>query len=267
MSETYFAPCPRGLEAPLAAEIASLGAQDIAPAEGGVGFAGDLTLALHANLESRLASRVLWRVGGGSYRNERDLYDVVQAIDWPRHFDAKRTLRVDVAASTRRAAPRVESPPGGQRSGAAATVGGPRSSSPLTSLEFATLRTKDAVCDRQRAATGIRPSIDKRAPDVRVQDVALEPVSRAWAPRELPRPLTASAGSRAAAMLDVEAARESMRQAALEEAMRERAEAQRPPSIDTARVARADFAGMGYVDDAEIEAHVRGLLARRASGQ
>ena len=140
MTERYFAPCPRGLEAPLAAEIAKLGAQDIAPADGGVGFAGDLTLALHANLESRLASRILWRVGGGPYRNERDLYDVVQAIDWPRHFDAKRTLRVDVAATR----------------------------SPLTSLEFATLRTKDAVCDRQRAATGIRPSVDKRAPDVRV---------------------------------------------------------------------------------------------------
>ena len=168
MPEKYFAPCPRGLEASLAAEIAKLGAQDIAPADGGVGFAGDLTLALHANLESRLASRILWRVGGGGYCNERDLYDVVQAIDWPRHFDAKRTLRVDVAASTRRAAPRVESPPGGQRSGAAASVGGPRSSSPLRSLEFATLRTKDAVCDRQRAATGIRPSVDKRAPDVRV---------------------------------------------------------------------------------------------------
>ncbi len=168
MPEQYFAPCPRGLEAPLAAEIAKLGAQDIAPADGGVGFAGDLTLALHANLESRLASRILWRVGGGAYRNERDLYDVVHAIDWPRHFDAKRTLRVDVAASTRRAAPRLASRPAVQRTGAAASVGGPRSSSPLTSLEFATLRTKDAVCDRQRAATGIRPSVDKRAPDVRV---------------------------------------------------------------------------------------------------
>nr|BFF12226.1 hypothetical protein GCM10025699_35290 [Microbacterium flavescens] len=116
-----------------------------------------------------------------------------------------------------------------------------------------------------RATVGVAAPVAR--PDVRVQDVELEPASRAWAPRELPRPLTASAGSRAAAMLEVEAARESMRQAALEEAMRERAEVQRPPSIDTARVARADFAGMGYVDDAEIEAHVRGLLARRASGE
>jgi hypothetical protein len=120
---------------------------------------------------------------------------------------------------------------------------------------------------RVAARATVQVEVPVARPDVRVQDVPLEPASREWAPRELPRPLTASAGSRAAAMLDVEAARESMRQAALEETMRERAEAQRPPSIDTARVARADFAGMGYVDDAEIEAHVRGLLARRASGQ
>ena len=132
MSERYFAPCPRGLEQPLATELAAIGAIDVAPADGGVGFAGERALAYHANLESRLASRVLWRVGGDSYRNEHDLYALVHAIDWSRHFAPKRTLRVDVAATR----------------------------SPLTSLEFATLRTKDAVCDRLRADLGIRPSID-----------------------------------------------------------------------------------------------------------
>src|SRR6185437_2520294 len=40
--------------------------------------------------------------------------------------------------------------------------------SPLQSLEFATLRVKDAVCDRFRDDGGVRPSVDKRAPDVRV---------------------------------------------------------------------------------------------------
>jgi hypothetical protein len=118
-----------------------------------------------------------------------------------------------------------------------------------------------------RAAVRVAEPVAR--PEVRVQDVALEQASREWAPRELPRPLTASAGSRAAAVLEAEAARESLRQAALEEAMREREEAQRPPSIDTARVARtggSEFARMGYVDDAEIEAHVRDLLSRRASG-
>jgi putative N6-adenine-specific DNA methylase len=167
MTERFFAPCPRGLEPALASELGALGAGDLGAVDGGVGFAGALDLAYHANLESRIASRILWRVGGGPYRNERDLYALVHAVDWPRRFKAERTLRVDVAASTRRAA-RIEPPPGGQRSGAAASVGGSRSVSPLPSLEFATLRVKDAVCDRFRDACGVRPSVDKRAPDVRV---------------------------------------------------------------------------------------------------
>jgi len=97
-----------------------------------------------------------------------------------------------------------------------------------------------------------------------MQDVALAADRRTWAPRELPRPLTASAGSRAAALLDAEAEREALRHAAIEDEMRRRAEAQRPPSI-AARAASAPRGG--FADDAEIEAHVRELLARRAVGQ
>ena len=83
---------------------------------------------------------------------------------------------------------------------------------------------------------------------------------RAWQPRPLPRPLTASAGSQASAVLDASAARAALDQEALEDAMRRRADAQRPPSIQSARLART-------ASDAEIEAHVRELLARRAVGQ
>ena len=140
MTERFFAPCPRGLEQVLARELANVGATDTVPAEGGASFAGELAVAMQANLESRIASRILWRVGSGSYRNAQDLYALVHAIDWSRHFLPTRTLRVDVAATR----------------------------SPLASVEYATLRTKDAVCDRMRAAHGVRPSVDKRAPDVRV---------------------------------------------------------------------------------------------------
>ena len=138
--EHFFAPCPRGLESALADELARLGAGAIAPVEGGVGFEGALELACAANLESRLASRVLWKVGGGTYRDERELNALARAIAWPKHFRADRTIRVDVAATR----------------------------SPLKSLEFATLTVKDAVCDRFRDEQGKRPSVDKRAPDVRV---------------------------------------------------------------------------------------------------
>ena len=138
--ERYFAPCPRGLETALADELERLGAGDIAPADGGVAFAGAVELAYRANLESRLASRVLWRVGDGAYRDERDIYALAYRLDWPRWFRADRTLRVDVAATR----------------------------SPLKSLEFATLRIKDAVCDRHRAVAGKRPTVSKDHPDVRV---------------------------------------------------------------------------------------------------
>ena len=138
--EQFFAPCPRGLESLLSDELGAFGAQEVKATDGGVAFAGDLPLVMRANLESRFASRMLWRVGGSPYRDERALYELVKDIDWKRFFAATRTLRVDVAATR----------------------------SPLTSLEFATLRVKDAVCDRLRADVNVRPSIDKRAPDVRV---------------------------------------------------------------------------------------------------
>ena len=140
MAERFFAPCPRGLEAPLGGELAALDATAIVATDGGVAFEGPLELAYRANLESRIASRVLWRVGGGRYRDERDVHALARDVPWPRHFRGDRTLRVDVAATR----------------------------SPLPSLEFATLTVKDAVCDRFRTDTGARPSVDKRAPDVRV---------------------------------------------------------------------------------------------------
>lgn len=135
-----FAACPRGLEAALVGELASLGAADCRATGGGVLFRGDRSVAYSANLWSRLASRVMRAVARRRYRDDDDLYRMAKGVEWERHFDAKRTLRVDVNA---------------QRS-------------PLRSLNFATLRIKDGIVDRLRGVTGARPSIDTRAPEVRV---------------------------------------------------------------------------------------------------
>jgi putative N6-adenine-specific DNA methylase len=139
-SERFFAICPRGLESLLAGELRALGATQVKAEGGGVAFAGTMPVAYAANLWSRIASRVLWLLASGEYRDERDLYAKARAVAWERHFDARQTLRVDLSASR----------------------------SPLRSLEFATLRIKDAVVDRLREATGERPSIDRARPDVRV---------------------------------------------------------------------------------------------------
>jgi hypothetical protein len=129
------------------------------------------------------------------------------------------------------------------------------------------LQRMRAVGARAGGRAVVAETVTKVAADV--QDVALASDRRAWAPRELPRPLTASAGSRAAAVLDAEAAREALRAAAVEESMRQRAAELQPASLDTARERRAAepaFAQTGAVDDAEIEAHVRQLLRSRAAG-
>jgi putative N6-adenine-specific DNA methylase len=124
----------------LAAELGELGAADVGIVEGGVSFGGTLPLAYCANLHSRIASRVLWEIGSGRYRNEEDVYRSVYALDWQRLFDPGLRIRVNVAAVA----------------------------SPLKSLEFITLRIKDAACDKFRAQTGSRPSVDTTQPDVRI---------------------------------------------------------------------------------------------------
>jgi len=137
---TFFAPCPRGLEGVLAAELEELGAHDIAATAGGVGFAGAFSLCYRVNLESRIASRVLWRVFHGRYRTEQDVYQAAYDLPWRDWFSARRTIKIKVSAQH----------------------------CPLTSLDYVTLKIKDAVCDRFRAAAGARPNVDTRQPDIRI---------------------------------------------------------------------------------------------------
>jgi len=136
----YFAPCPRGLEAELGRELEELGAADVVPGSGGAAFSGDIRLAWKVNLWSRLAIRVLRRVAQGRYRSEDELYAAARELPWPEWFALGRTIAVRTVAHA----------------------------SPLKSLNFASLKVKDALCDRFREATGARPDVDARQPDVPV---------------------------------------------------------------------------------------------------
>ena len=138
VAQHFFAPCPRGLEGELVKELAELGVANAIPAPGGAAFKGDMILGWKVNLWSRLAIRVLWRVAEGRYRDEDDLYRAALALDWPAWFEVSRTLAVT-------------------------SVG---RNSPLKSLNFASLKIKDGVCDRFRAELGERPSVDPHHPDV-----------------------------------------------------------------------------------------------------
>jgi putative N6-adenine-specific DNA methylase len=167
----FFIVCPRGLEGPLHAEIqqiinsylnseellqSDLQASDqqmleqafktvvlppLTPkASGGIEVAGPMALAMSINLHSRIASRILIQLAHASYKKEDDVYKIARSLVWEEWFSPEQTLRVDVTSHR----------------------------SPLTSLNFVTLRVKDAICDRLREVKGARPSIDTATPDVRV---------------------------------------------------------------------------------------------------
>lgn len=136
----YFATCPRGLEALLVNELQASGARDIKPTDGGVSFGGELAVCYHANLHSRIATRILVQVGRGKYATEDDLYQAAYKINWPNWFDVKHDFMVKVTGVK----------------------------CPLKSLEFATLKIKDAVCDKFRQVVNARPYIDTKTPAVRV---------------------------------------------------------------------------------------------------
>ena len=145
MSYSFFCPCPRGLEAALAEELGEIAQQSTSlkvhnQVPGGVHCSGTLTDAYRINLHSRIASRVLLRIAHSSYSNENDIYDLALAQPWENWFGVHHTIRIDVTAIK----------------------------SLLRSLEFTTLKIKDAICDRFRDICSERPSVDTKTPDMRI---------------------------------------------------------------------------------------------------
>lgn len=136
----FFAPCPRGLEGVLEEEIHGLGVPVTNKTDGGVGFQAPWSSMYWVNLKSHIASRVLWEVGHASYRSEEDVYRVAHGLAWPDWFMPSQTIKVKVSA--RRC--------------------------PLPSLDFLTLRIKDAVCDKFMAVRHRRPTVDTQRPNIRL---------------------------------------------------------------------------------------------------
>jgi len=139
-----FLPCAAGVEeylAPEALRITGLPPGCVTKQRGGVAVRTSFADAMLLNLHCRLAQRVLVLVSYTEYRNEQDLYRAAMAVQWERWFTPRETIKIEVTAQH----------------------------SPLTSLNFAALKVKDAVCDRFReVANGVRPDVNTQWPDVRI---------------------------------------------------------------------------------------------------
>lgn len=139
-SRRYFATCPKGLEYLLVDELKALGADGVREALAGVYFEGPVEIAYRACLWSRLASRVLLPIAEFACADEEALYSGVQAIDWSAHLRADGTLAVDASLVQ----------------------------SQLQHARYAEQKTKDAIVDQFRQASGQRPSVDTDQPDLRI---------------------------------------------------------------------------------------------------
>ena len=136
-----FLPCAAGVEDMLADEVQRITNEPLAfKARGGVGIKASWRDAMRLNLHSRLSQRVLVQLWHGGYRSEQDLYNAAGEIAWEIWFTPQQTIKVEITAQH----------------------------SPLTSLNFAALKIKDAICDRFRDKRGERPSVDTTWPDVRI---------------------------------------------------------------------------------------------------
>ena len=142
-SLTLFLPCAAGVEAFLADEVhglTGLMGDDLLTVRAGVRVRTNWEGVLRLNLHSRLAQRVLIELVHGPYRDAENLYALASGVAWEEWFTPRQSFRIELTAQH----------------------------SPLQSLNFATLRIKDAVADRFRKVSGVRPSIDTHSPQVRL---------------------------------------------------------------------------------------------------
>lgn len=135
-----FATCPKGTADLLAAELTTFGAVNLAERAGGVAFRGTLATAYRACLWSRIANRVLLIIARFPASDADELYAGATAIDWSAHLTSDGTLAVDAVTHH----------------------------PTLAHSHYLAQRIKDAVVDRLRDQTGVRPNVDTVAPDLRI---------------------------------------------------------------------------------------------------
>lgn len=135
-----FATTVRGLEELLATELKELGAEEIRIVNAGMEFNASLSNIMAMNLNSRLASRIMIRLGYSGYRHEDDIYRLARKIDWLDWFHSGNSIKVATSAIQ----------------------------SPLKSLDFVTLKVKDSICDYFNEKVDSRPDVNKVEPDMRI---------------------------------------------------------------------------------------------------
>ncbi|MCF8225532.1 MAG: methyltransferase [Bacteroidales bacterium] len=140
MEQAYHAKTLKGLENVLAEELMELGALDVHPVNRGVNFNGSTAILYKSNIYLRTALRILMKIKSFKAGTEQQLYNQVKSIDWSEYMTFKHSFAIDAVSFSEK----------------------------FRNSHFIELKVKDAIADQFREKTSIRPSVDKKNPDVRI---------------------------------------------------------------------------------------------------
>lgn len=135
-----FVTCPKGLQYILEAELKKLGVTQLKATPSGVSAELDKQMLYRILLWSRIANRVIIELGTKKIDQADDVYDLAGSIDWSEHFTQENTFSVEFLGTN----------------------------NVINHTSFGALRVKDAIVDQFRDKSGIRPNVNRDAPDIRI---------------------------------------------------------------------------------------------------
>jgi len=140
---SFFATCPKGLEALLYIELKSLGGQDVRESIAGCYFSGGLNVGYKTCLWSRLANSILLLLGEYEANDRDSIYQQVQNIEWSDHMRRDSCFSVSYIGKNDK----------------------------IRNTCFGAMIVKDAIVDQFKSKTGTRPNIDKYSPDIHIHSI------------------------------------------------------------------------------------------------
>lgn len=142
----FFASTARGLVEPLEQELKDLGLKVIDKAAGGVFFESNWEGCYKANLQSRLASRILKPILDFTAYQPEELYTQIQRHDYTKYIKPNQTISIDVTLKD----------------------------SKMRDQRFVAMKIKDAIVDQFRDKFGVRPDVDNQNPSLRLHVRAIK---------------------------------------------------------------------------------------------
>lgn len=136
----FFATTAKGVIDPLVRELEGLGYTHLERTASGVMFDTNWRGCYRANLESRLASRILKPLLDFPAYQPEDIYNHVMKHDFTKYIAPEQTIAVDAAVMD----------------------------CMLRDQRFVALKAKDAIVDQFREKFGVRPNVEKENPDLRI---------------------------------------------------------------------------------------------------